>query len=660
MKLIIVESPTKAKTLNKFLGNDYLVEATLGHIKDLPKSPISVDIENNFEPDYKFVDRQKKTISTLKKAGKGASEIYLATDPDREGEAIAAHVAELFGKDAKLSRITFHEITKSAVEEAIAHPGKLNTRLVDAQVARRVLDRLVGYKLSPVLWKKVRRGLSAGRVQTVAVRLIVEREQEIAEFKPEEYWEIVSHVRKDKADIALSLAKIDGKKASVSNSEQAETIVSDLKAADYTVDSVTSRQVKKAPYPPFTTSTLTQAAANLFGWSAKKTMSVAQKLYEEGLITYHRTDSLSVAKQAVDKLRQFIPATFGPEYLVSAARFYKTKAKSAQEAHEAIRPTDAATRQVSVSPEAAKLYELIWKRFVATQMADSILENTSLAVQAGKYLLRASGSTVKFDGWRKVMPASKKEETILPELQKGDSLELVKVVSEQKFTLPPARYNEASLIKKLEELGIGRPSTYAPTISTIQQRQYVDKQDRAFYATPVGIATTQFLLPNFPDITDYAFTAGMEERLDKVADGQLDWHAEIASFWKPFEKKLEKVEKAARVKIPTEKVGRKCPTCEAEGRTDESQGELVVRTGRFGKFISCSLFPECKHTEKFLDKIGVKCTQCVDEGRTGDKQGDLIVKKTGKGRKFYGCSNYPECKFASWKKPSNKYTSSEE
>lgn len=660
MKLIIVESPTKAKTLSRFLGDDYLVEATLGHIKDLPKSPISVDIEKNFEPDYQVVARQKKTISALKKAGKKASEIYLATDPDREGEAIAAHAAELFADDKKvLKRITFHEITKSAVEEAIAHPSEIDKKLVDAQIARRVLDRLVGYKLSPVLWKKVRRGLSAGRVQTVAVRLIVEREDEITAFKPQEYWEIASVVAKgESGEFVINLQKVDGKKAQVATSTSAKQIVTDLEKADYEVAGVTKREVKKAPYPPFTTSTLTQAAANLFGWSAKKTMSVAQKLYEEGHITYHRTDSLSVAKQAVDRLWKFVTEQFGAEYLVGKPRFYKTNSKSAQEAHEAIRPTTLETQKVEISSETNKLYELIWKRFVATQMAESVSDSTTIDVTATAgttdYLLRATGSIMKFPGWRKIIPASKKEDPQLPDVAQGDALSLIKVTSEQKFTLPPARYNEASLIKKLEELGIGRPSTYAPTISTIQVRQYVEKKDRAFYATPVGIATTKFLLPNFPDITDYSFTAGMEESLDKVAEGKLDWHKEIANFWGPFEKKLAKVEKAKRVQIPTEKLGKKCPTCAVEGRAGDAQGELVVRTGRFGKFVSCSLFPECKHTEKYLDKIGMKCPTCDAEGRTGDKQGDIIVKKTGKGRKFYGCSNYPDCKFASWKDPKVK------
>lgn len=649
--LIIVESPTKAKTLSRFLGKDYAVEATMGHIKDLPKSKLGVDLENNFEPDYQAVERQEKTIKTLVSAAKKAKAIYLATDPDREGEAISAHVAEILNenkinKDTK--RIVFHEITKEAVEHAISEPRKVDSHLVDAQIARRVLDRLVGYKLSPLLWKKVRRGLSAGRVQSVAVRLIVEREKEIAAFKPVEYWEIVSEVSKKskKPSFMVALAKIDGKKAEVKNEKEAKEIVTSLEKSDHKVTDIKKREVKKNPYPPFTTSTMTQAAARLFGWSAKKTMTMAQRLYENGLITYHRTDSLNLAASAVNAVRDLIAKEYGREYLPDSARFYKTKSKSAQEAHEAIRPTDVNVKKDNDKlakldgNDTKKLYDLIWKRFVACQMTQAVYDQTTIEVTASEYLLRSSGQIMKFAGWRKVMPLSTDEEAVeLPAVEVNEILDLVKVHSEQKFTQPPARYNEASLIKTLEALGIGRPSTYAPTISTIQVRSYVEKSDGKFFATPVGMAVTEFLLKNFPDTFEYDFTAQMEDSLDKVAEGKVAWKKDLATFWKPFEKKLKDVEKnAERVKIETEKTGNPCPKC---GKTEK--GEEVIRIGRFGKFISCSRFPDCDYTAKYVEKIDMECPKCGE--------GEVIVKKTGKGRTFYGCSRYPDCDFASWKNP---------
>ncbi len=657
MDLIIVESPTKAKTLSRFLGDGYTVEATMGHIKDLPKSQLSVDVEHDFEPSYVLVPKKSDTVSKIKKAALHASKVYIATDPDREGEAIAEHVEEILLDQKKprskdtISRIVFHEITKSAVEEAISNPGIVKAHLVDAQIARRVLDRLVGYKLSPLLWKKVRRGLSAGRVQSVAVRLIVEKEREIEAFKAEEYWEISSVVKKSGDPKAMSftvwLLKIEGKPAKVANKVDALKIVADLNKSSYIVSDVRKREVSKVPYPPFTTSTMTQGASRIFGWSAKKTMSVAQKLYEEGLITYHRTDSVNLSQAAVTDVRDFIEKSYGKNYIPDAPRFYKKTSKLAQEAHEAIRPTDAkagfqATNSKFQDQE-EKLYKLIWTRFVACQMSNSIFDESAIDVAAGSYLLRASGQILKFDGWRKVMPLTKDEEPELPLVVKNDALDLLKVDSEQKFTQPPARYNEASLIKTLEKLGIGRPSTYAPIITTIQTRAYVDKKESKFFPTPVGVAVSDFLVKNFADVVDYSFTAGMEKALDDVAAGELKWRKMMGDFYGPFEKKLGVVEKeAVRVKIEVEKLGRKCPTCETEGRTGDKQGELVIRTGRFGKFISCSLFPECKHTEKYLETIGVKCPDC--------KKGEVIVKSSKKG-KFYGCSRYPKCKWASWKKP---------
>ena len=643
-KFIIVESPTKAKTLSKFLGSDYTVDSTKGHIFDLPKSKLSIDIENNFKPDYQPIEKKKSTISDLKKKAKQATEIYIATDPDREGEAIAGHVQEIIEKakkkSTKLSRISFHEITQKAVEEAIAHPSMVNQNLVDAQIARRVLDRLVGYKLSPLLWKKVRRGLSAGRVQSVAVRLIVERENEIKAFKPEEYWEIYANLFSTENKNSKFTATLV--KQEVSKKEQADKILKDLETAKYKVADVKKREVKKSPFPPFTTSTMTQAAARSFGWSAKKTMSAAQKLYEEGLITYHRTDSLNLSVDAVNVARKFIEKEYGKEYLPEKAHFYKTNSKSAQEAHEAIRVTDLNLDQSVIASEYGeqKLYDLIRRRFLACQMSQAVYSETTIDVLAeskenkDSYQLRASGQIMKFDGWRKLFNIDK-EIIILPEVVKDKGLTKEKIWGDQKFTLPPARYNEASLIKTLEKLGIGRPSTYAPIISTIQVRAYVEKKEKNFFPTTIGFAVTEFLVKNFPEELEYSFTAGMEEDLDRIAEGKIKWAAEMKKFWVPFEKKLGSVEKTAeRVKIETEKLGVHCPDC--------AEGELVVRTGRFGKFISCSLFPECKHTEKFLDKVGIKCPDC--------KEGDVIVKKAKRGN-FYGCSRYPDCKFASWKLP---------
>ncbi|MFC1600479.1 type I DNA topoisomerase [Patescibacteria group bacterium] len=667
--LIIVESPTKARTLSRFLGKEYVPLATGGHIKDLPKSKLSIDVEKNFEPDYVVVPRQKDTIGKIIKEAEKASKIYLATDPDREGEAIAKHVEEILVSSknkipkSKLTRIVFHEITKSAIEKAIEHPKSVDEKLVDAQIARRVLDRLVGYKLSPLLWKKVRRGLSAGRVQSVAVRLIVEKEREIEAFKPVEYWEIGCKVRgtKDKVKpFIVNLVKIDDKKAEIGNTDEAKKVVTDLEGSDYKVSDVRKKEVRKSPYPPLTTSTMTQSAARLFSWSAKKTMSVAQKLYEEGLITYHRTDSVNVSKVALSAVRKYIKNEYGDKYIPEKPKYYKKASKLAQEAHEAIRPTDVKTKYEAQGTRFAKegemLYSLIWKRFVASQMTQSVFDRTTIEVLATPkhhtqvtiyYLLRVSGQIMKFNGWRKVIPLSKSEDPELPNVEKDEAIDLIKVMSEQKFTQPPARFNEASLIKKMESLGIGRPSTYAPTISTIQTRQYVEKKERRFYPTPVGTAVTDFLVKNFPGITDYSFTAGMEDELDNVARGEQKWQKMMKDFYGPFDKKLEKVEeKAKRVKIETEKLGRKCPTCKKEGRTGDKRGELVIRTGRFGKFISCSNFPDCKHTEKYVEKLKMKCPTC--------KKGDVIIKSTRRGKKFYGCSRYPDCDWASWRKPSSE------
>src|SRR3990167_6776292 len=662
MDLIIVESPTKAKTLSKFLGSGYDVEATMGHIKDLPKSTLGVDVKHNFAPEFIDVPKREQTIRELKAKSAKARIIYIASDPDREGEAIASHVKELLTDHRSpitVHRISFHEITKEAVEDALKHPRDIDRNLVDAQTARRVLDRLVGYKLSPLLWKKVRRGLSAGRVQSVAVRLIVEKEKEILSFKAVEYWEIFCNVKTQQLkgkneEFSVQLAKIGEKKAEVKDAKTAKEIVSDLEKSDYKVYNVTYREVIKRPYPPFTTSTLAQAGARIFGWSAKKTMSVAQALYEEGLITYHRTDSLNISAVALNAAREFINKEFGPSYLPEKVREYKTQSKVAQEAHEAIRPTDVWVRhedKVNLGnkkfiSDAKTLYKLIWNRFIATQMKDSIYDETRIDVIASRtksnerkmnnYLLRATGQVMKFDGWRKVIPATYEEAPQLPKVEKDAALDLVKVNSEQKFTQPPARFNEASLIKTLEKLGIGRPSTYAPIISTIQVRQYVEKEEGKFFPTPVGMAVNDFLIGNFPDVFEYSFTAGMEDDLDKIANGEREWQEMMKKFYRPFEKKIKTVDKKSkRVEIETEKLGKNCPKCK--------KGELVIRIGRFGKFVSCSRFPDCDYKEKYLEKINMKCPTC--------KKGEIIVKTTRTGRKFYGCSRYPECDFASWQNP---------
>ncbi|OGM08650.1 DNA topoisomerase I [Candidatus Woesebacteria bacterium RBG_16_36_11] len=668
MNLIIVESPTKARTLSKFLGSDYSIEATMGHIKDLPKSTLGIDVEKNFKPQYDDIQKKSDVVSVILKAAKKAGKIYLATDPDREGEAIAKHVEEVINtnlkhsaKNSKLGRIVFHEITKEAVEEAIKNPKSIDENMVDAQIARRVLDRLVGYKLSPLLWRKVRRGLSAGRVQSVTVRLIVEKEKEIEKFKSQEYWEIFAEVIKrnksksENKSFVVQLIRIGEKKADIANEKDAREIVGNLEKSTYDVFDVQKKEVRRNPYPPFTTSTMTQAAARIMFWSAKKTMSIAQALYEEGLITYHRTDSTNIATSAIEKVRNYIKTEYGIKYLPEKPIFYKTQSKVAQEAHEAIRPTKLDSKfEVSnrkFAKDAQSLYNLIWKKFVACQMNPSLYDETTIDVSAKlktkpiNYLLRASGQIMLFDGW-KILYKREEESLRLPEVVKGEGLDLIsskseetkgkKVWGDQKFTQAPARYSEASLIKTLEKLGIGRPSTYAPIISTIQIRNYVVKEEGRFSPTSIGIAVNDFLMDNFPDVFEYSFTAKMEDDLDNIAKGEVKWTGVIGDFWKPFDKKLISVGKnSKRVKIAVEKLGKKCPECK--------EGELVIRIGRFGKFISCSRFPDCKYTEKYVEKIGKKCPDC--------KKGDVIVKRSQKGRKFFGCSRYPECKWASWRKP---------
>lgn len=640
MNLIIVESPTKAKTLSRFLGKDYEIAASMGHVRDLPKSKLGVDVEHDFEPEYVEIRGRGETIKDLKVKAKTAKRVILATDPDREGEAIAYHIKYLLSNGVKCERIVFHEITKTAVEQALKKPGIIKQNLVDAQQGRRVLDRLVGYKLSPLLWRKVRRGLSAGRVQSVTVKLIVEREREIGAFKPQEYWEFKVKVAQGSEVFVVDLVKIKDKAVAINDKAEAEVVRKDLEKGKYVVSGMEKQVVKKSPPPPFMTSTLQRAAANYLSWTSKRTMRAAQRLYEQGLITYHRTDSLNIAQIALKNVGEYIRNKYGAEYGLVTPRYFKSRSKSAQEAHEAIRPTQINSKLEignlkSTAPE-QKLYEMIWKRFVASQMAQALFDKLKIEVTSDKYLLKAVGETCKFDGWLKLNGKWQMANSKLPEVKVGDNLNKKKVMVEQKFTQPKARYSEASLIKALESRGIGRPSTYAPTISTIQIRQYVEKKERQFYPTSVGVAVYDFLQKYFEQIMDYEFTAKMETDLDNIAEGRKNWKKVIKTFYMPFEKLVKGVgEKAERVKVKVEKTGKKCKECK--------RGDEVIRIGRFGKFLSCSRFPECKYTGTYMKVIeGIICPE---------DRGEVVMRKTRKGKQFYGCKNYPKCKWASWRKP---------
>lgn len=625
MNLVIVESPTKAKTLTRFLGDGYKIEASMGHLRDLPQKKLGIDLDHDFKPEYVVSPEKKVRVKELQGLAAKAKAVILATDPDREGEAIAWHIVSLLDLKSP-ARITFHEITESAIQEALKSPGKINMPLVDSQQARRILDRLVGYKLSPLLWRKVRKGLSAGRVQSVAVRLIVEREREIEKFKPEEYWEIL-------ADFDNFQAKLQ--KVAIKNKEESDRLIAELEKAEYKVSDIQTKEVRKNPYPPFTTSTLQQAASNLFGWTARRTMQIAQNLYEQGLITYHRTDSMNLAAAAIESARGFISHEYGQQYLPGAPRFYKTKSKVAQEAHEAIRPTNVSDKP-TLDRDQTRLYEMIWKRFLACQMSEAVYEQTGVDISADKYLFRANGNKQLFDGWQKLFGRDEGDNGgELPKLTVGDVLKLKQLIPSQHFTEPPPRYTEASLIKTLEEYGIGRPSTYAPIIGTIQDRQYVEKSEKKFQPTSLGLAVNDFLLTNFPNIFDYQFTAHMEDDLDAIANGDQKWVPVIREFYDPFEKQLNEVQDtAARVKVAVEETNEKCPLDGAP---------LVIRLGRFGKFIACSNFPNCKYTRAFQQKLNMKCPKCGI--------GEVILKRTKSRKSFYGCSRYPDCDFASWTKP---------
>ncbi len=648
MQLVIVESPTKGKTIEKFLGSQYRVLSSYGHIRDLPKSKFGIDIENDFAPTYIIIPKAKKNVELLKKETKKANSVILATDEDREGEAIAYHLTQALDlKDSK--RIVFHEITKSAIEQAMKNPRKINMALVDAQQARRFLDRIVGYKLSPFLWKKVARGLSAGRVQSIAVRLVVEREQEINNFKPQEYWTIVATLLKiKKNEFEALLIKKDDKiipKLGIKTEKEANKIVKDLNGAEYKVINIEKKEVKRNPLPPFTTSTLQQTAWQKFRFPAKITMRIAQGLYERGFITYHRTDSLNLSDQSLFSAKKFIIKNYGEKYWPGFLRKYKTKSKGAQEAHEAIRPSypDKSPEQLKIQSKLEenqfKLYDLIWRRFVACQMSQAIFDSTSVDISAENYTFRANGQILKFDGFLKIYPI-KYEEKDLPSLKKEEILKLIKLDPSQHFTEPPPRYNEATLIKALEENGIGRPSTYAPILSNIQDKNYIEKDEqRRFRPTEIGTVVNNLLTSHFPEIVDINFTAKMEEDLDKIAQKKKKLVPVIKEFYIPFEKNLkrkyEEVSKKDITEKPTKKI---CPKCGAP---------LLIRIGKYGQFYACSKFPKCRYTESLeKNNLGVKCPKC--------KNGKIVEKRTKKGKIFYGCNQFPKCDFALWDKPTGE------
>jgi len=722
--LVIVESPAKARTLANILGKDFEVKASVGHVRDLPKSQLGVDVENGFTPRYIVPKDKKDVVKSLKEAAKKATIVFLATDPDREGEAISWHLLEALedpGKSkkkapeppptgdgrARYRRVEFHEITQAAVKEAFKNPREIDMRLVDAQQARRVLDRLVGYTISPVLWRKIHRGLSAGRVQSVALRMVVDREREIEAFQRQEYWTIDATLGRpgDDGDAAFQarLVALPGeKKAEIDNGERAEAVAADLRRAGYAVRDVKKRQQVRRPAPPFTTSTLQQEASRRYGFSAKRTMAVAQQLYEgldipgqgqTGLITYMRTDSLNVAQVARDEARGFVAQKYGGEFVPEQPRFYKTKSKGAQEAHEAIRPTSV-TREPgavkkSLTPDQFKLYSLIWQRFLASQMADAIFDQMTVEIDAkapaqeAPYGLRASASHLRFAGFRQVYIEGRDTETdedqerSLPELNAGDPLRLLGVQPDQHFTEPPPRYTEATLVKALEENGIGRPSTYAPIMSTIQDRGYARKEGRALKPTELGFIVADMMIEWFSDVVDVGFTARMEEELDEVANGERLWPPVVKEFYEPIAEDLKKADVAApRVEEETDEVCEKCgkrmikrwgrfgqflacsgfPECkntrpvdgdaQAQEVPDEKCAEcgspMVIKRGRFGQFLACSRYPECKGSRPLLKKIGIACPK---DG------GEIVEKRSKRGRTFYSCANYPNCDFTSWSRP---------
>ena len=661
-KLVIVESPAKARTVGRFLGKGFTVKASVGHVRDLLRSQLSVDVENDFEPKYRVPNEKRPVVKDLKNLAQKAETIFLATDPDREGEAIAWHLLESADIDPSITRrVVFHEITEPAVAEAFAHPRTINMDLVDAQQARRVLDRLVGYNLSPLLWRKVRGRLSAGRVQSVALRLVVEREREIEDFVPVEYWSIHGEFKPDGSQdsFVAKLVRIDGEDPALESEAAVKPVLADMENGAYSITKVKRGERRRNPLAPFTTSTLQQEASRRLGYTARRTMALAQQLYEGidagesgtvGLITYMRTDSTNVSETAQAEARNFVTARYGEKFLPAEAPKYKTKTQGAQEAHEAIRPTSVMRQPESLkhhlSRDQYRLYTLIWQRFVASQMEAALYDTLSIEVtgdsQAHTYLLRASGSTIRFQGFLVVYEESQDEDAVADDeesripadLEEGQKQRLLRLIPEQHFTQPPPRYTEASLVRTLEENGIGRPSTYAPILGTLQQRNYVERENKRLIPTETGVLVNDLLTEHFTDVIDVGFTARMEEDLDRIASGELPWVKVVREFYEPFSKQVSQAEKdIPEMNMGPELVGRACPEC---------GHDLVIRWGRFGKFISCSNFPECRYTEPWLEKIGVKCPQ---------DDGEIVERKTRKGRTFYGCANYPECDFTSWKRP---------
>ncbi|HDQ03492.1 MAG TPA: type I DNA topoisomerase [Deltaproteobacteria bacterium] len=708
--LIVVESPTKVRTIKKFLGSGFDVVASMGHIKDLPKSKLGIDLEKDFEPTYKTIEAKKKTIDELKKAAKKAENIYLACDPDREGEAIAWHISEVVDtKNKNIYRVLFNDLTKKTVLEAMEKPLELDFNKYEAQQTRRILDRLVGYQISPILWDKVKRGLSAGRVQSVAVRLICEREEEIGKFVPEEYWNLVAQFEgNNPPPFEAKLIKIDGKKAKVSTGDQANELADTLKKSSFVVESLEKKELKRSAPPPFTTSKLQQEASRWLRYSAKKTMMVAQKLYEGielgdegpvGLITYMRTDSFRVANEALKELRGYISDSYSSDYLPPQPLVYKNSQK-AQDAHEAIRPSSMSYKPQDIkeylSNDEFKLYQLIWNRFVASQMNPAVFDQTTIDVGGANCIFRAQGQILKFPGFTIVYTEGKDEKDengenndlgkLLPDIKQSEPLKLVDLKTQQKFTQPPPRFSEASLVRELEEKGIGRPSTYAAILSTIQDREYVRLEQRKFFPTELGIIVTELLVKSFPSVLDVAFTAGMENKLDMIEEGNSKRVETLSNFYDPFSNELEKAKSEMRnikrEETPTDLVCEKCgspmiikwgrngkfvacsnyPECKntmnikrdkngdlareeaeySEQICDKCGKRMVYKYGRFGKFLGCEAYPECKNTMAI--SLGIKCPQ-------KDCPGSLTEKKTKRGRTFYGCSNYPNCTFASWDKP---------
>ncbi len=701
--LVIVESPAKASTIKQYLGPDFEVLASYGHVRDLPKSVLGVEVENKYEPKYIIPKKAKNTVAMLKKA-LGDKELWLATDYDREGEAIAWHLISALGYKQEPKRIVFTEITKSAILKAVKNPRKMDLQLVDAQQARRILDRLVGYSLSPFLWKIIAKGLSAGRVQSVAVRLVVEREEEITAFKPDEYWELVATLEKPKEEPRFNAMfyrigdkKVD--KLEIKNKDQTDKIIKEIEKGKWSVKSIDKKETKRFPAPPFMTSTLQQMASNTLGFSPKRTMRAAQQLYEGikfngknvGLITYMRTDSLNIASQALKKARDVIKKLYGEKYLPEVARVYKTRKKGAQEAHEAIRPTkpEFVPSEISshLEPDQLKLYTLIWKRFMASQTKEANVMVITADVEVLKYGFIAKDENVIFDGYLKIWDKNVKSKNPIPELKNGDNLNLIKLDGVQKHTKALARYTEASLIKKLESLEIGRPSTYAPTMDTIITRGYINKDGAYLVPTDLAKEVIKVLVDKFKDVVDYDFTAHMEKDLDEIADGKMDKVKVLDDFWKPFSKNLELQKKTIKKSDFQTETGEKCPECKkplvekwgkygkflacsgfpdckysrpivksgdksedkevekkiVDKKCPKCKGALILKESRFGQFLACENYPKCKFTESVLNKTGQKCPDC--------KNGDVVVKKTKKGKTFWGCSNYPKCKYASWTKP---------